>query len=250
MKKLILFTLLISTTAFGQRNVRDSVIATPWCAIQYGINQPYGDLAERFGILNHIGAMAAWKDAHNWVYGFEGNFIFGSQVKTKDLFVNLVDSNGQIYDEGGSVGLVVVNARGFNIDATFGKVIPVFSPNENSGLFLKGGVGYLQHKIRVETQDQYIPTLETSYRKGYDRYTTGFNFHEFVGYSFMANQGVVNFYGGFYFSQGLTKNRREIFFDQPDTPVPTNWRLDGQMGIKLGWYIPIYERKPKEFYYD
>ena len=194
--------------------------------------------------------MAAWKDAHNWVYGFEGNFIFGSQVKTKDLFVNLVDSNGQIYDEGGSAGLVVVNARGFNIDATFGKVIPVFSPNENSGLFLRGGVGYLQHKIRVETQDQYIPTLETSYRKGYDRYTTGFNFHEFVGYSFMANQGVVNFYGGFYFSQGLTKNRREIFFDQPDTPVPTNWRLDGQMGIKLGWYIPIYERKPKEFYYD
>lgn len=250
MKKCLFILMLLPFLAVAQRNVKDSVIATPYCAIHYGINQTYGDLSERFGILNHIGGLASWKTSRNLVLGFEGNFIFGSQVKTKDLFANLVDANGNIYDESGEVGLVVVNARGFNIDATIGKVFPILSPNENSGLFVHGGIGYIQHKIRVETQEQYIPTLETVYRKGYDRYTTGFNFHEFVGYSFLANQGVVNFYGGFYFSQGLTKNRREVFFDQPDTPVPTNWRLDGQMGIKLGWFIPVYERKPKEFYYD
>jgi hypothetical protein len=131
-----------------------------------------------------------------------------------------------------------------------GKVFSIAGPNSNSGIYVHGGLGYIQHKMRVETQDQVIPTLELTYRKGYDRYTTGLNFHQFIGYAFMANKGFVNFYGGFYCSQGLTYNRRTIFFDQPTVPVSTAQRLDLQYGIKLGWFIPIYERKPKDFYYD
>jgi hypothetical protein len=112
------------------------------------------------------------------------------------------------------------------------------------------GAGYLNHRLRIETQEQVVPQLELDYKKGYDRLTTGWNLHQFVGYSFMANSGFFNFYGGIYFQEGFTRNRRTIFFDKPDEPVSTETRFDLQYGLRLGWYIPVYKRQPKDFYYE
>lgn len=251
-KHILLSTALFLTTwqANAQRNVTDSAIATPWVALHYGLNATDGDLAKRFGVLNHVGAMAGYKTERNWVFGFDGNFIFGSKVRLPDLFTGLVDSYGNITDDTGSTGIVVVSARGFNINTMVGKVIPVFSPNSNSGIYVHGGVGYIQHRVRIDTQDQVIPSLELKYRHGYDRYSTGINFHQFLGYAFMANQGFVNFYGGFYINEGITYNRRNVFYDRPDEPVSKEPMLDLQYGFKIGWFIPIYQRKPKDYYYD
>ncbi len=242
--------LLCAPALKAQRNVEDSAIATPWVALSYGLVQTDGDLADRYGIMNHVGAMAGYKTASNWVFGFDGYFMFGNRVNQPNLFASLVDSYGTITDESGGIGLVVVSARGFNVNAMVGKVIPVFSPNKNSGIYVHAGVGYIQHRTRIDTQEQVIPSLELDYRKGYDRYSTGFSTHQFLGYAFLANHGLINFYGGFYCNQGYTKNRREVFFDQPDVPVSTKTMFDLQYGIKVGWFIPIYQRKPKDFYYD
>jgi hypothetical protein len=251
MKRISLVLLIVLPLfAQAQRKVKDSIISTPWVALHYGLNATSGDLAQKFGPLNHIGAMAGYKTTKNWVWGLDGNFIFGNKVRIPGMFDHLVDSYGSITDENGDVAIVVVNARGFNANVMVGKVFPVFSPNENSGIYVHGGLGYVQYKARVETQDQVIPTLELDYRKGYDRYTTGLNFHQFVGYAFMANQGFVNFYGGFYIQEGLTYNRRDVFFDKPDEPVSKEQMLDLQMGFKVGWFIPIYKRKPKDYYFD
>ena len=160
------------------------------------------------------------------------------------------DSNGNLTDVNGDVATVLTLARGLNVNLAVGKVIPVGKSNRNSGIYLHGGAGYLVHKIRVESRDQVVPQLELDYRKGYDHLTSGLNLHQFAGYAFMANTGVVNFYGGIYVQEGFTKNRRTIFFDMPDTPVPTNTRLDVQFGLKAGWFIPIYKRKPKDFYFN
>lgn len=251
MKQFLFGLLLVNSLLLSaQRNVKDSIISTPWIGLQYGLIAPGGDLKERFGTLNHLGVMAGYKTNRNWVLGLDGNFIFGDQIKVNSLFNQLIDSYGNITDVNGEVARVLVTARGFNVNLMIGKVFSIAGPNSNSGIYVHGGLGYMQHKMRVETQDQVIPTLELTYRKGYDRYTTGLNFHQFIGYAFMANKVFVNFYGGFYCSQGLTYNRRTIFFDQPTVPVSTAQRLDLQYGIKLGWFIPIYERKPKDFYYD
>ena len=48
----------------------------------------------------------------------------------------------------------------------------------------------------------------------------------------------------------MNKNRRDLFYDRPDEPVPSETRLDLQFGVKLGWVIPIYKRQPQEFYFD
>ena len=140
--------------------------------------------------------------------------------------------------------------RGINVNVSIGKVIPVLSPNRNSGIFINGGLGYLIHHMRIESNDQVIPVLELNYRKGYDRLTAGVNFHQFIGYAFMANGGFYNFYGGFYAQEGFTKNLRTINFDEPSIPVSNKTRLDVQFGFRLGWMIPFYKRKPKDFYFN
>jgi hypothetical protein len=252
MKKsfLILSILLLANFVIAQRNVKDSIIGTPWIGVQYGANWTSGDLADRYGFMNHVGIMAGYKTNKNWFWGIESNFMFGNDVRMTGLFDHLIDSQGNITDVNGDIGLVLVYARGLNVNLAIGKVFPVLSPNKNSGIFVHAGVGYLAHKMRVETQDQVIPQLELDYKKGYDRFTAGPNAHQFLGYAFMSNAGFMNFYGGFYIQEGFTQNKRTIFFDQPTIPVSSETRLDIQYGVKVGWFIPFYKRQPKEFYYN
>jgi len=247
---LILIAVFCFGVLHGQRNVKDSAIATPWIGVHYGGNFPSGDLNNRYGYLNHIGIMAGYKTAKQLYLGLDANFMFGNQVKMTGLFDHLVDSQGNITDINGDIAIVLVMPRGFNANLSIGGLWPVWGSNKNSGIFVHGGAGFLLHHMRIETQNQVIPQLELDYKKGYDRLTTGINTHQFIGYSFMADGGFYNFYGGLYAQQGFTKNRRTIFFDQPTTPVSTDLRLDLQVGFRLGWFIPIYKRKPKDFYYN
>lgn len=240
--------LLLFTPIIAQRKFKDSIIGTPWVAIHYGSNWAQNDLAERFGYLNHLGVHAGYKTNHNWTWTLDANFIFGERVKLTTLFDNLRDDKGNLTDANGDIAMVLTLARGFNNNFAIGKVIPINRKNRNSGIYIHAGAGYLAHKIRVESRDQVIPQLELDYRKGYDRLSTGINIHQFIGYARLANAGFLNFYGGFYFQQGFTQNRRTIFFDQPDVPVSKETRLDSQAGLKIGWFIPIYKRQPKEFY--
>ena len=247
----IFVNIVFRGTAFGQRNVKDSIIGTPLIGVHYEAAWTAKDLADRYGFMNHVGIIAGYKTNKNWFWGFDGNFMFGRDIRNSDsLFSALTDSYGNITDVNGDIAIVYVFARGFNANVAFGKIIPVLSPNKNSGIMLHAGIGYLLHRRRIETQDQVIPSLELDYKKGYDQLTTGINFHQFIGYSFLSNGGFYNFYGGFYFQEGLTKNRRTIFFELPDTPVPTATRLDIQYGLRIGWFIPFYKRQPKDFYYD
>lgn len=241
---------LWSHFAFSQLNVRDSAIATPYISIQYGFNLTSGDLAETHGNFSHIGFFAGYKTARNWVYGVDASYMFGNDVRTVGLFDHLVDSKGNITDQNGDNAQVFVYSRGLHANVNVGKILPILSPNPNSGIYINAGVGFLAHKIRVETQEQVVPTLELDYRKGYDRLAQGVNFSQFLGYSFMANEGFVKFYAGFYVQEGLTHNKRTVYFDQPDTPVSTDLRYDIQYGMRVGWLIPIYKRKPKDFYFD
>jgi hypothetical protein len=250
MRKLLFCILFFPQLFLSQRNVTDSIIGTPMIAVHYGANWTSADLSERYGFLNHIGILAGYKTNKNWFMGLDANYLFGNQIRMTGLFDQLVDSYGNITDVNGDIAIVMVYARGLNVNFSMGKIFPVLSPNKNSGIFVHAGVGYLLHKLRVETQDQVVPQLELDYRKGYDRLTVGPNFHQFVGYSFLANGGFFNFYGGIYFQEGLTQNKRTVFFDQPDTPVSKDTRLDIQYGLKVGWLIPFYKRQPKDFYYD
>ncbi|MES2798860.1 MAG: hypothetical protein V4638_02485 [Bacteroidota bacterium] len=251
MRKLFCFLILLSSfAALAQRNVKDSVIGTPWVGVHYGANWTAGDLADKYGFMNHVGFMAGYKTDKNWYFGMESQFMFGNKIRLTGLFDHLIDAQNTITDINGDQGKVFVLARGMNVNLTVGKLFPVLAPNKNSGILVQAGAGFLMHHLRIETQDQVIPQIELDYKKGYDRLAMGPNLHQFLGYAFMSNAGYYNFYGGFYAQQGFTKNMRTIFFDRPEEPVSTKTMIDIQYGVRLGWFIPFYKRKPKEFYYN
>ena len=95
---LVITFLSLNLIAFGQRNVSDSIISTPWISVQYGLNWTAGDLKDRFGVLNHVGFFAGYKTKRNWIFGVDANFIFGNKIKIDRLFTNFVDSKGNIID--------------------------------------------------------------------------------------------------------------------------------------------------------
>lgn len=245
-----LFFLFIYTfDSYGQRDVSEA-IGTPYIGLQYGANWTAGDLAERYGFTNSLGAHAGYKTKKNWIFGIEGNFLFGNNIRIDRLLDNLRDSRGEILNTSGQPSIVVFYNRGFNVNFAISKIIPVLSPNPNSGIMIQLGAGYLWHKLRIEAQEDEVPQISGDYLKGYDRLTIGMNVSEFIGYNYMANQGIWNFYAGFYAMHGFTKNQRDVFWDHPNEKVDKGLRIEHIIGFKVGWLIPIYKREVKEFYYN
>ncbi len=138
--------------------------------------------------------------------------------------------------------------RGYYISARIGKLIPVLSPNPNSGITLIGSLGYLQHKIRIEVAENTAPQLLDDYKKGYDRLAGGFGLSEFVGYTYLSNSKLLNFYLGFEINQAWTKPKRDVNFDT-GLPDELQNRFDVLYGIKIGWIVPLFKRMPEKYYY-
>ena len=252
MKHIIFYSIFVFFTPqlSAQNQTYDSAVSRTWIGFEYGANGSSKDLADRYGFLNHVGLMTGFKTKKNYFFGVNSYFLFGNDVKLTGVFDHLTDAYGNITDINGDIAALVVFPRGFSSNLTIGKILPFLNVNKNSGVFIHGGIGFLLHKMKIETNEQVVPQLELDYKKGYDRLTTGVNFHYFIGYNFMATGKGYHFYAGLYGQHGYTKNRRDLFYDRPDEEVSKNTRLDIQTGLKLGWVIPIYKRQPKEFYFD
>ena len=243
------FCFLMSFFVSGQRDV-SKAIGTPYVGIHYGLNWTGGELAERYGLTSALGSHAGYKTKRNWIYGIDGNFFFGNDVKIEGLLQNLRDKEGHIMNTSGTPAIVLFFNRGFNVNLSVGKILPLLNPNPNSGVMIQLSAGYLLHKLRIESQEDEVPQIEGEYLKGYDRLTIGANTSQFLGYNYMADRGILNFYGGIYFQQGFTVNQRDLFWDHPNDKVSKDLRIEHMIGFRLGWLIPIYKREPKDYYFN
>lgn len=232
----------------AQRNVSSESIGTPMIGLHYSAMMPFGDLKDRYGFLNQIGLTAGYKDKQNWVYGMEGNFYFGNRITNDTIFNFMKDNLGNISEAAGQFASVEVLSRGFNINAHVGKIFPIFGSNPNSGLYVSFGVGYILMKYRIQTPYDFVPIVEAENRRLYDRQTVGLSFSQFVGYSLINAKNSIHFYTGIYANQGFTKFSRSWFYDAG--PAPTGIQRDFQIGLRAGWYVPIYKRKAKKIYFD
>lgn len=251
MKVIIGIILCFSIThlTFGQRDVTVAV-GTPYVGIHYGLNWTGGDLADKYGLTNAIGGNAGYKTKKNWVYAFEGNFFFGKDIRIEGLLQNLMDDHGHIMNSSGGPAKISFFNRGFNINFAVSKIFPVWSPNPNSGIMIQIGAGFRWSRLRIESNDDEIPQLFDEYKKGYDRLAMGTNTSEFIGYNFMANRGIYNFYAGAFLQQTFMKNQRDIYFDHPTEEVSKDLLIGHMFGFRVGWLIPIYIRQPKEYYFN
>jgi hypothetical protein len=243
----LLLVVLAPGLAFSQVSIRDSAITTPMIFATYSYQWPGGDLAVLFGSNSSIGGGFLYKTKSNWLIGAEGNFLFGGDVKISPTLLSGIASNeGYIIDPNGFFADVYYYERGYSFFAKFGKLIPVLNPNPNSGITLMAGAGYLQDKIRIHTSGNDVPQVSGDYAKGYDRLNGGFALNGSLGYTYLGNTRMLNFYLGFEFTQSWTNNRRPRDFD---TGKPGKPQYNSQFyGAKVIWFIPLYKRSPKPYY--
>lgn len=248
MKKILpLFCLLSLTfTCRAQYSIRDSSISFPMIGATISYDLPAADMADRFGNNFSAGGVFQWKLKSNLLIGIEANYIFGENVLENHFLDQFRTSDGNFIDGNGSYSTVSLSERGLRLNLKFGKIFPLFGPNKNSGLLTSLGVGFLQHKIFIDTPGNPIPYLEGEYAKGYDRYTNGFMINQFIGYMNFSNKRLVNFFAGIEVTEGFTQNRRDYNFD---TGMHDNKkRTDILVGIKAGWVFPIYKRIADKYY--
>ncbi len=255
MRKTHTFSLVLVLILFGtastkaQKSVSDSSIFMTMAHFSYAMQFPGGDLADRFGMNSSVGGGMLFKTASNWMFGFDANYIFGKNIENKDeLLSNIKTSYDFIIDNSGLPAEINFHERGFSVFGRFGKLFPVLSPNPNSGVFVMAGLGFLQHKIHIESLDNMTAAVAGDYRKGYDKLCSGLAVNQMVGYLYMGNSRVVNFYAGFEFTQAWTKSRREYDFTEMKKDVEN--RFDLLNGFKVGWVISIYKREAREYYFD
>lgn len=248
MRKLTFIFILLAFQVNGQRNLRDSTINTFITAVNYKFNLTSGDVSKLWGFNHEIGISLDNKFKNGLSIGVNAGFIFGNQFKDTLIFEGVVNDYTTITAMSGAPASVLFLMRGMTSNFNVGYVFNKLGNNPNSGLWIQGGAGFLMHKIRIESIYDNVPQLEGDYRYGYDRLHMGFETREFIGYLFQADQRFLNFYAGFEFIQGWTENQRNYNFDLggPDPGI----KQDFFWGAKVGWLIPIYKRKAKDYYID
>ncbi len=244
---LITVFLILPELGSSQGDIRDSVIDIAVVGIGYAHQWPGGDMKERFGNNSAIGIKGQWKTHKNFLFGLEGSFLFGKNIRTDSLLWGLRTKKGKILTKNGKPANIALFERGFIINATVGKVFPLTGPNPNSGFILKGGAGIMQHHIRIDVQDNNVPQLKGDKKKAYDRRVSGFDLMEFIGYQRFSNNSIFNFYAGLEFHQGFTTTRRRYNVDARKR-IDTD-RLDLLWGIRVGWVLPIYDQEATGSYY-
>ena len=245
----ILLFFSISTNAFSQVNISDSSISMPLIKIGYTANISSNDLKDRFGFTSFLNFDFSYKFKSQWNVGIKYDYLFGNVVRDTSMLDDLKTSNGGIISNSGDFGVFEPLARGHQLSIYGGRLFPVFSPNPNSGIMVNFGIGILIHKISYNNISGDITQLNGEFLKGYDRYTSGLSLHQFIGYRFMSNNRLLNFYAGFEFTEGFTKIKRDYQVDYSIGDERYGNRKDFMYSFKFGWILPLHKRMPKEYYY-
>jgi hypothetical protein len=239
---------ILTAQTFEPVSVQDSILKAGMVNISYGVALPGADLEDRYGFANMVGGEILIKNKKNWLTGVNATYLFGNTIKEVELFDNLITEFGGIIGNDGLIYTPIVSESGFMVGGKFGKILPVLSPNPNSGLTLIGGAGFMQHKIKIFTEEDRVPQLSGDYRKGYDRLTNGFMLQQYIGYSYFGQKRFINFQVGFEVTEGFTKSRRSYNYDTG--LADDKARLDLLYALKVAWVLPIYEKPSQRYYYD
>ena len=216
------------------------------------------DLRKEFGNNLSIGTDICLKTKSNWSIDLGFKYYFNGRVQNAVIdstfqYVTAKMSDGSnlfISQSGKASTGIEVDFRGISFHLQGGKVFPVSKKFRNSGIWLKLGMGVMQHYLYIKNpeDEDFVPALKPDYRKGYDRLTLGFSLNQFIGYIHLTKKNLLCFYGGVEFSEIFAKRQREYDFNlmrKDDTKL-----FESLIGLKIGWIIPLYKHNPyAEFEY-
>ena len=266
-KTIYTLTLLLAVvSAIGQtpRNIAKEAIPVNMIQVTYAAQFPGFDTRTDYGFTNTIGGSLIHKTQDNWLFSFNGNFIFGNQIKGSriDLFGESITTiYGEVIGGGGFPTSLATFQRGLHFQAEIGKLFPL-APNPNSGIFVQFGAGYLWNRLRIDYQIETQNTpyqLINDYQYGYDKMRGGMALHGEAGYMVLSNTRVFNFSVSLEATYARTWHLRDydfrVFYDENGEPHPVGYNdknkrfNDFYYGIRLSWMIPFYQRQPDEYYY-
>jgi len=243
-----IFTIIlvfISLLSFSQRKIVKEA-SIPMFSFSYAFQIPQRDMAIRFGANSNVGVGYTYKTQKGWLIGLEAEYLFSQNINEDSILDGLRTSNGNILNKYGEYANIIMSERGYYTGIKVGKILPMFQFVPNSGIYLSGSVGFLEHKIRIENQGNITPQVTGDYAKGYDRLTNGLAIKEFVGYMYIGENQYTNFYAGFEFYQSWTQNRRSFNFDTMEQDLSK--RNDNFVSFRVGWIIPLYRQIPDEYF--
>jgi hypothetical protein len=238
---------LVKVTS-AQVNVRDSAAQGVLFGIGSSLQWPGADMADKFGFSVDMSLDTWYKTKSHWLFGVGASFFFGDDVRIGDQLVEgITTSQGQLISLNGNYGDYKFFERGFTTQASVGRVFTSLGHNANSGLVTIIGLGYLQHRIRIENAGQDIPQLLGDYEKGYDRMSGGPMTRQFIGYLHAGSRRRVNFLIGLDLMQGFTTDYRGFHFDTAKEANQS--QLDLFYGFRFIWFLPVYSGATETYFY-
>ncbi len=246
---IIILALLVSMSAKAQ--MKDSCINVWQCEINYSYLFSQTDMKATYGKNpSTMGVGLSFKTKFNCIFGFEGNYLWGGyrEEEGQSILQSLMTNSGNIINEYGEYGTVLMSQSGFYVGLKAGYVFKFKKPNPNSGIVVNAGAGLLQHHIRIENRSNNTPPVLGDYKKGYDGLRNGFATRGFIGYQFLSSNKLINFYAGVEYYFAWTQSRRDYDFNLHGKDE-TKYR-DSMIGIRIGWILPVYRHNPEEYYYN
>lgn len=256
MKKIGLLILLLCTAlTLSAQNYRkskdavDSATRIVWLDANFNYQLPFGELAKTFRGNFNLGTSVNYKTTSNWTFNVRFNYMFGSRLSCdlRNILGPMVNDNGDILDGYGMKATLGVEGRYWTVGGGFGKIITVSKKYRNSGIWIQANFGTLSHKIHFTDNDHLIDQLDGDYKKGYDQRSAGFCMSQFIGYIHLGKRRVASFYGGIELTEMWTHTTREYNFVTGKTDKKN--RFSGLLGVKVGWIVPLYEKKKTQTLY-
>jgi len=241
-KYLILIILLLSFRGFSQEESFSSKIIL----FDYSYQTPITNMAIDFGHNSSIG-LSYLQNKNDFLLGIDANFMFGNNVKNDSMLQLISTENGFLINSSGELDEVLLYERGLNTHILFGKSFR-FEENYLTGIYIYGGIGYLQHKIRLESDRTFLPQIDDDYIKGYDKLTSGISTKICIDYMYFDKKNSVKYHIGVEFLNAFTTNKRPYHFSEMQE-TESGIMLDQLFSVKLGIVIPINRNNEEKFHY-
>ena len=187
------------------------------------------------------------KEKTNLFYGIKLNYIFGGKIKDSTIFSNISTEQGYVIDGNGTYANIILLQEGFNPNIYVGYAY-LLKENNPSGFYFSIGLGFLQHRIIIDTKNQYIPQLNNEYKKGYDQLTNGVSTQFVLDYILIAYKNRFKMFAGIDYTMAYTKNRRAYDFNNM-VSLNDELRADQLLGLHIGLIFPINRKNTEEFHY-
>ena len=233
-----LFLFQLSLFSQDKLNLNDNKGTMLELGFEYNFLIPQADMKQYFADYKGVGMHFQLLSKRNIYFGGQMQFLFGNELD-QDPLVQWRDNLENVYGLNYTFAINPTKMRGLSGQIYTGKLFPIKAKNARMGIKTTLGVGFLQHKLKIQKDPTvFLPQLEGDYMKILDNMHNGISLHQFIGFHYLGNNRMINWYAGVECLQAFTENRRSYSYDIGIDPIAD--RMDMSIGFKIGWILPFY----------